>query len=192
MPSFIPFDEVKEKVSFADAMTFLDLAMKKGAPNQFRSECPTCGGNDRSLVITLDRGFYCWSAKSGGDVIGLAAHILKVSNKDAAQFLAEKAGLISRTGSSATVPESEKGSGGKLQALAYLEHAHDAVIALGLDPDFCERHGIGYAPKGVVRGSVAIPFRDEHGVLLGYFGTTDLSYIPPDFQTNVIPLRKKA
>jgi hypothetical protein len=65
-------------------------------------------------------------------------------------------------------------------------------VALGFDPEFCERHGIGYAPRGVVRGSVAIPFRNADGVLLGYIGVQDLTYLPPDFTANVVPFKKTA
>lgn len=198
MHSFIDFSLVKEAVSFAQAVSLLDLDMKK-AGNQYRGSCPVCSGDKRSLVITEGRGFYCFGAKAGGDVIALAAHILDVSAKAAAQELAERAGLMEKystskstsTGtSSLSVPESEEGKRG-LVPLGYLEPDHDLVVALGFDPAFCKSHGVGYAPRGVCRGSVAIPFRDEHGVLLGYLGVQELTYLPPDFQTNVVPFAKK-
>lgn len=192
--SFIPFDEVKEAVSFTDAIQFLELTMKRSG-NQWRGICPKCGGTARGLVLTEGRGFYCFSDKKGGDVIALAAHVLGVQAKQAAQVLAEKAGIVpvpsTSNNSKRTVPESEA-AGSKLQPLAYLEPDHDLVVALGFDPEFCKRHGVGYAPRGVCRGSVAIPFRDERGVLLGYLAVQDLSYIPPDFQTNVVPFQKRA
>ena len=193
--AFVDFAAVKEAVSFSDAISYLELDLKK-AGNQHRGPCPACGtGGDRALVLTEGRGWYCFADKKGGDVIGLVSHIRGVSVKDAAQFLAEHAGMVQVSTSTSTkskvpVPESEA-AGSKLQPLSYLECVHDAVIALGFDPDFCERHGIGYAPKGVVRGSVAIPFRDEHGALLGYFGVQELTYIPADFQpSNVVPLKR--
>lgn len=191
MPSFIPFDEVKAKVSFTDAIQYLDLAMKKSG-NQWRGVCPKCGGQDRGLVLTEGRGAYCFSEKKGGDVIWLAGHVLKLAPKEAAQHLAERAGLVEQpTTRSRTVPESEEGERG-LSPLSYLEPDHELVVALGFDPEFCKRQGIGYAPRGVCRGSVAIPFRDERGVLLGYLAVEDLTYIPPDFQTNVVPFKKQA
>lgn len=58
-------------------------------------------------------------------------------------------------------------------------------------PDFKE-HGVGYAPGEVCRGSVAIPIRDEQGILLGYFAVQDLTYMPPDFQPNVVAFTKRA
>lgn len=195
---FIDFLAVKEAVSFADAIRFLDLELKRSG-NQWRGVCPTCGGNDRGLVVTEGRGWYCWSLKKGGDVIALAAHALGVTAKEAAQELAQRAGIVpvqdtsSNTGTrSRTVPESEGREGSKLSPLSYLEHDHEAVIALGLAPEFCEQQGIGYAPRGVVRGSIAIPFRDERGALLGYFGVQELTYVPADFQpTNIVPFTKR-
>ena len=192
---FVDFAAVKEAVSFSDAISFLDLQLKK-AGNQFRGPCPACGsGGDRALVLTEGRGWYCFADKKGGDVIALAAHIRGESPKDAAQFLAIRAGIVpvhsTSTRTSQTVPESEPSSS-KLQPLAYLEPDHEAVVALGFNPEFCKTYGIGYAPKGVCRGSVAIPFRDEHGVLLGYIAVQDVTYLPQNFQTNVVQFAKRA
>ena len=192
---FVDFQAVKEAVSFADAVQYLDLAMKKQG-NQFRGICPKCGGNERGLVLTEGKGYFCFSDHKGGDVIALAAHVLNIPTKEAAQRLADLAGIVqvpsTSTRTKSTVPESEGAEGSKLSPLSYLEPEHDAVVALGFDPEFCKKHGIGYAPRGVVRGSVAIPFRDEQGVLLGYIGLQDITYIPPNFQTNVVPFQKRA
>lgn len=199
MTNFVDFAAVKEAVSFTDAIDYLGLKLKASA-NQFRGPCPACRtAGDRALVITEGRGFYCWGMKKGGDVIALAAHVLDLPAKEAAQELAERAGIVpspardSTSGrvQSRTVPESEGEGGSKLSPLSYLEHDHDAIAAVGLDPEFCKRHGIGYAPRGMMRGTIAIPFRDEHGALLGYIGVEDCK-IPPDFTTNVVPLKKRA
>jgi DNA primase len=198
---FIDFAALKEQVSFEDAISLLDLTLKRSGA-QWRGACPMCGtGGDRALVITEGKGYYCFGGKKGGDQIALAAHILNLPARDAAQALAERAGIVpsqDRNSTSAgtgtgsrTVPESEGVGGSKLSPLSYLEPDHDAINALGLDAAFCTAHGIGYAPRGVVRGSVAIPFRDEGGTLLGYFGVQELTYIPPDFTPNVVSLDKK-
>jgi len=42
------------------------------------------------------------------------------------------------------------------------------VEAAGFNPDECKVLGIGYAAKGLMRGTVAVPIRDESGTLLGY------------------------
>lgn len=193
---FVDFADVKDAVSFADAISYLNLKFK-AAGSQWRGACPTCQtGGDRALVLTEGRGWYCHAQKAGGDVIALAAHILGVKPKEAALELAQRAGIVPVDNvpykKNVTVPESEGVGGSKLQPLSYLEHEHDLVTALGLDPQWCKENGVGYAPRGVVRGSIAIPFRDDQGVLLGYFGVQDLTYLPPDFQTNVVKFAKRA
>jgi DNA primase len=197
MGQFVDFQLVKEQVSLADAVSLLSLELKgTNQPNQYRGPCPACNPRGRDLVVTVGKAYYCWAEKKGGDVIGLAAHVLQIPAKDAAKELSERAGL-STTRSASTVPRNRSRERGgeeteKLQPLSYLLHDDEAIATLGLDPKFCEAHGIGYAPKGVCRGSVAIPFRDENGELLGYFGVQDLTYVPPDFTTNVVPLKKRA
>lgn len=189
---FVDFAAVKEAVSFADAASYLSLDVKRQG-NQLRGPCPHCqSGGDRALVITEGRGFYCFAEKKGGDVIALAAHVLDLPAKDAAQELAERAGIVQSTRTSSNTVRSQPESGKGLAPLSHLEAEHEAVLALGLDSSFCKEHGIGYATKGVVRGSIAIPFRDASGTLLGYFGCNDFSYIPPDFQGNVVPFQKRA
>jgi len=197
MGQFLDFQALKDSVSFGDAVTLLNLNLKK-AGNQWRGPCPACeAGGDRALVVTEGRGFYCWAKRAGGDQIALAAHVLGIPAKEAAHELATRAGIVqvpernSTSTRKGTVPESEAGKRG-LAPLSYLEHAHDAVIALGFDPGWCEHHGVGYAPRGVCRGSVAIPFRDEAGVLLGYIGVEDITYLPTDFTANVVPFAKRA
>jgi DNA primase len=202
MPNFVDFTALKDAVSFAQAIELLDLRLKL-AGNRFRGACPVCkSAGDRALVITTDRGFFCFGVKKGGDQIALAAHVLDLPTKEAAIELATRAGIVPSSGrkststststNRSTVPESEGGGGSKLSPLPYLEPDADMVVALGFDPKFAAEHGIGYAPRGVVRGSVAIPFRDEHGTLLGYFGVQDLTYLPPSFTTNVVELKKRA
>lgn len=192
---FIDFEEVKNAVSFEATLSHLSLDLKKSG-NQWRGPCPACAsGGDRALVVTEGKGFFCFALKKGGDQISLVAHVLGISVKDAAAELAERAGMVpSRKGTvpSRTVPGSEGAGGSKLSPLSYLEPEHDAVLALGFDPEVAKALGIGYAPRGVCRGSIAVPIRDEKGNLLGYLGVQDITYLPPDFQTNVVPLKRPA
>jgi DNA primase len=92
-------------------MPFVDFAALKAAVNpaaetlglilqqegsQFRSACPACKqGGDRAIVLTPAKDlFYCFSAKKGGDCIGLAAHVMGVGNNDAANLLADQLGTV--------------------------------------------------------------------------------------------------
>lgn len=187
MSKFLDFAELKELVSFSQAIDLLGLQMKQSGV-QWRSACPTCKGSDRSLVVTEGRGFFCFTKHAGGDVIAFAAHIRDCSAKEAAQFLAD--GI---NHSSPTVPQKEVGADEVkgFTALTYLENDHAAVKAIGFDIEFCKKHGIGYAGKGILRGTVAIPLRDEDGILLGYLGIEDAK-LPPSFTANVVAFGKKS
>lgn len=197
MAQFIDFAEVKARVSFEDTVRHLELDLKRSG-NQWRGPCPACrAGGERALVVTEGRGFFCFSLKKGGDQIALAAHILELPARDAAQELAIRAGLVSvgapapRSTIPRTVPESEGGGGSKLQPLSYLEAEHDAVEAVGFDPQVAAALGVGYAPRGIMRGLVAVPIRDERGTLVGYIGITE-ARLPADFQSNVVRFPKSA
>jgi DNA primase len=122
MSKFLDFAELKELVSFSQAIDLLGLQMKQSGA-QWRGACPTCKGSDRSLVVTEGRGFFCFTKHAGGDVIAFAAHIRDCSTKEAAQFLAD---AINH--SSPTVPQKEVSADEMkgFTALTYLENDHDA------------------------------------------------------------------
>jgi DNA primase len=185
--TYVDFAALKEAVSIEQVASILDLQFK-ASNKQLRGRCPVCGGSERGLVITPDKGvYYCFADQNGGDLIALAAHVRSESMKEAAAFI---------TGS-LTVPEErvakETRSNQKLQPLAHLEYDHPAIVALGLDPAVAESLGIGYAPKGVARGNVVIPVREADGTLRGYLGVQELTFIPKDFETldNVVPLKRE-
>lgn len=192
---YVDFAQIKAATTMADVVKMLGLKLKQNG-NQWRGKCPICKlASDRSLAITEHKGFYCFQDGKGGDCIALVAHISGISAKEAALAIAKWKGLTpaDRARSQAHEPESEAGGmeTKKLQPLAYLEHDHDAVTAIGFDPEIAKELGIGYAPKGLMRGTVAVPVRDEHGDIRGYIGITDAK-LPPDFMQNVLPFKKRA
>jgi hypothetical protein len=73
----------------------------------------------------------------------------------------------------------------------YLEHDHVTVEALGLAPETAEALGIGYAPRGRMKGYVAIPIRLPTGELTGYIGIIE-GKVPKEFHlSNVVTFPKK-
>src|SRR5665647_1734402 len=95
MTSGIDFTELKQNVSIERAAELLGINLKK-AGAQFRGPCPICkDGGDRAFVVTPAKGlFYCFGkCRKGGDAITLAAEVQKISLREAAEFLADKAGL---------------------------------------------------------------------------------------------------
>jgi len=180
MSSFIDFAALKERVSVGAAIPLLGLSLKQ-QNGQWRGPCPACqSGGDRALVVTpAKNAFYCFGERTGGDVIAFAAHIRDCSVKDAAAFLTGGEGKqdsedASGTGNSSnTVPEErKKGAARSLQPLSYLQPGHESVAALGLDEETCIQFGAGYAPKGIMRGRLAIPIHDSDATLVAYCGRT--------------------
>ncbi len=184
MSSFIDFNVLKETVTIDQVAGLLGLELKQSG-GQLRGPCPACkSGGDRALVITPEKGvYYCFADKKGGDLIALAAHIREVGMKDAAEFIHN----------SATVPQETAKETKKLQPLT-LDPNHELVTAIGLDPASADALGIGYANKGIMKGQVAIPLRDENGELLHYVGVDSPVTLPKALQyqaENVVSFPKK-
>jgi hypothetical protein len=193
---YVDFQAVKERVSIEDAAQKLNLKLMKAGPSQLRGPCPQCqSGGDRALVITPAKNLYCCFAAGGkgGDQIALTAHVLGLETRDAAQWLG---GTVTEpvTSEQVTVTSNRKDHATGFQRLDYLEHDHAAVEALGFDPDVAKALGVGFAGKGILRGTVAVPVRLEDGSLAGYIGVTDAK-LPNRWhlaETNVVPLKKGA
>lgn len=177
MPTkFIDFQEIKKTVTVEQGVALLGLQLKPSGV-QLRGPCPACNaGGDRALVITpAKQAFYCFGLGQGGDVIALVAHIKGLPMREAAAFLAGSgldqpapsgsSGQVRTPG--ATVPENKKAG---LNPLTYLLPEHPAVQALGISPETCSHFGAGYAPKGIMRGRLAIPIHDPKGELVAYCG----------------------
>lgn len=161
--AYLDFQAIKDEIPIEDAVKRLGLDLTK-KNNQLRGECPTCKeGGDRALCVTPSKNaFYCFGGKSGGDVIELVAHIQGCGAKEAAQFLM------------GSVPKEKKKEAERgFKPLDYLDPDHEAVTAVGFDPEDAKSLGVGYAPRGVLRGTVAVPVRLEDGTLAGYLGVTE-------------------
>ena len=168
----VNFNDVKERVSLPDAikMLGLQLAEKEGV---YRGRCPACNaGGDRALVVTPPKGFYCFAKKQGGDVIAFAAHIKGIDVKAAAEFLVGKK----------TEPPKEQAPTGTaaLKPLDYLDPAHEKVLEI-VTEETARFVGMGYAPKGIMRGTVAVPLHDATGTLVAYVGLEEPYRLPTGF-----------
>ena len=176
--TFIDFEAVKADNPIADVAERLGLELKKTG-NQLRGPCPSGEGGERGFVITPAKGvWYSFGLQQGGDVQALVELVNGCSTKEAAQFLAgETVPVEKRTKRQPKESGSERG----FRPLDYLEPDHPAVEALGMEPEDAERLGIGYAPRGTLRGTVAVPVRLEDGTLSGYVGVTEAK-LPPKWE----------
>lgn len=192
MSKYIDFATVKQAVSIEQAVQKLALKTTKSG-SQLRAACPSCkSGGERALAITPGKNlFYCFAAQAGGDQIQLAAHIRGESTKEAAAWLT---GDTHAPEKSSATGKDHAGEQHGLQPLDYLDASHIAVEAVGFDQETAEALGIGYASKGIMRGTVAIPVRLPDGTLAGYVGIIE-ARLPARFHlvpANVVPFQKKA
>src|SRR6266567_4703088 len=191
---YVDFADLKTRFTIEKVGELLGLQLKHSG-QAFRGPCPACAsGGDRAVVITPAKGvFFCFAAREGGDLIQLAAHIRKCDVKEAAAWL--DGGTVPSKKEGSREPVSPKGTvPNSLAPLDYIEHDHIAVEALGFTADDAKVLGIGYAPKGIMRGLVAIPVRLENGTLAGYIGITEAK-LPPRWQgiaSSIVRFPKRA
>lgn len=172
--AMLDFAAIKAAYPIARVAELLELDLKPSNKQQ-RGKCPVCeGGGDRNLVITPEKGlYYCFSQGKGGDQLALVSHVKQVGVKEAAAWLTQD------TPEEETKPKEKATPSDGFKALDYLDAEHDAVIALGLEPDVAQALGVGFAPRGVLRGTVAVPLRREDGTIAGYIGLTEIEKLPP-------------
>lgn len=179
MSTFIDFAEIKQQISIEQVVAWLNINLETTG-NQLRGCCPIHKGTDkRDFVVTPAKGlFYCFKCKEGGDLIKLYAGVTGTDQKTAANEIAKQAGVSDSTeteGDREVESQSVKSDTNDtkpkpFQPLTYLLPEHVSVQGLGISVETAEYFGVGYAPKGVLRGRIAIPLHDREGTLLGYAG----------------------
>lgn len=171
--SFLDFNELKAANAIDEVAQRLGIQLTKSGASM-RGKCLSCESTgDRNLAVTPSKGvYYCFTHGKGGDVIALVAHTLGIGTKEAAQWLSGPSPAKEKT------TKGEPAGDAGFKPLEYLEYDHPAVLALGIEPDDAERIGCGFAPRGLMKGTVAFPIRSASGKLLGYLGTTDAK-VPP-------------
>ncbi|SEN54170.1 CHC2 zinc finger [Roseovarius tolerans] len=171
----LDFEQIKQDHPIEQVAERLGLTLKKSGA-QLRGRCPSGEEGDRKFVITPAKGvWYSFALGKGGDVLALVQLVNDCSVKEAAQFLVgDTAPLEKPKGQSKKSAEARGG----FRALDYLEPDHPAVETLGFDPETAEALGVGFAPRGILKGKVAIPIRTKTGQLAGYVGAEELQ-LPP-------------
>ena len=127
MSLFINFAELKEAMDITQVIPMLDLQLEESG-KQLRGACSACGSNTALVITPSKQVFYCQSAKKGGDLINLVAHIRKCGVKEAAQFIIDSA--VGVKGGDCPPENAPKRT---FAPLTYLEYDHEAVVALGFD-----------------------------------------------------------
>ncbi|MFG6542647.1 CHC2 zinc finger domain-containing protein [Sulfitobacter sp. M22298] len=165
----LDFEEIKKQHPIESVADRLGLELKKNG-QQLRGQCFSGAEGERKLVITPAKGlWYSFALNEGGDVIKLVSLVNKVSPKEAAAWIA---GETVPEKKPVTASSQERGERG-FSPLTYLEPDHPAVEALGIEPEDAEQIGCGFAPRGTMKGTVAVPIRTDTGRLIGYLGITE-------------------
>lgn len=181
---FLDFQAIKRSYSIEEIMEMTGLPWKKDGKS-YRCECPVHKGGKRALAVTPDalddKGdagcFYCHAAETGGDRVALLAHVRDCKPYGVFKELHEARPITKAEPSPApaTVPEEKapeagkEGKGGRgFRPLPYLANDDPAVLAIGIPPEIAKATGVGYAPRGLHRGRVAIPLRLADGAIVGY------------------------
>ena len=186
---FVDFAELKTRVSIEQAVQMLGLSLSLHG-SQFRGACPVCqSGGDRALIVTPAKGlFYCFAAKTGGDVIALTAHIRGIGVKEAAEELNRAFGTVQNSTGTvsknrATAPQAQAAS--KQSAFdpeAYasrLDAAHASLDTLCISTATLTDWKAGYASSGTNRGRLAIALHDRDGNIIGFGGRSLNDQQPP-------------
>lgn len=165
--------EIKEQVRIQDVVDMLGLQLTRSG-DALRGPCPSCQSeNKRALVVTPGKGAYCFHVKAGGDIFWLVCHIQGCGFKDALTQVQEHFRLAGDPPKPVQAPEPTPEPTGAplaaLQPLGYLIHDHQHVTEI-VDAETAEKLGIGFSPKGLMRGLIAIPVRLTDGTLAGYVG----------------------
>ena len=179
----VDFAELKQRVSIEHVASWIGAQLKPHGP-QLRGPCPLCkAGGDRAFVITPAKGcYFCFGdCRKGGDIIALVSKAKGLSAKEAAEAIARQFGGAQKGTVPDRSPQPERQEKAALKPLDYLQGDHEAVACLGLNAETAAAFGMGYAPKGILRGRVAVPIRDRTGVLLAYCGIATTPEQSPRF-----------
>jgi len=160
---FLDFNEIKANNPIEQVAERLGLKLKKSGA-QLRGQCPSGEGDDRGFVLTPSKGvWFSFPQQKGGDAIALVSFVRDLPPKEAAAW------IVGKQPEKTEKPETAEG----FKPLDYLAFEHEAVQALGFDASDAEKIGLGYSPRGIFRGRVAVPIRLSSGRLIGYIAIQD-------------------
>ena len=215
---FISFEEVEARADILQLAQMLNLDIKPSGA-QFRCACPVHGGDHRQLCISPQvrskRGslgvFFCQREKTGGDRIGLVAHVMEIGQQDAAFFIADQLGMETAnsetvtsttvTSSQPTAPQAQQKATNKsgdnrseFDPLAFLEKLEysEEVAATGISQEDAKALGVGFY-RGKLYQAVRWPngdiaaFTHPDGATLKFPKTL----VRPR-KADVVPLQKRA
>lgn len=200
----IDFKAVKTEFPILKVCDLLGITLKRESnPDYYRGDCPFCQTHRTFRVtVTRDKQMWgCFRCRDDGvpDCRGDQLELVKKMKglKDAlaaAKWLAgDDECERERQEANRAVGGNVKEPGEGMAELTYLEHDHPDVELLGFDPEDAKRIGVGFAPKGTMRGQVIVPIRLKSGACVGYIGVSEVT-LPREWRwpdQKIVPLRRK-
>ena len=197
--AFVDFKQVKSCVTLLQVLERYDLLRTfKRAADRLSGPCPLHrGSNPTQFRVSVSRNcFNCFgTCGRGGNVIDFVALREGIPFRDAALLLQEwfmPETAASRLAESAPLPTSSRppspspsttvaadessddDEAGENPPLSFelksLKLDHPYPAERGLTEATVKSYGIGYCPKGCLRGYLAIPIRNREGKLVAYMG----------------------
>lgn len=182
----VDFKKLKERVLMPDVLRHLGLwerfSEKKGA---YYGPCPlgdAPGSHGQPFKATKDgKAWYCFACKKGGNVLDLVVAYKGSSLRQAGVTLAEWFPEQRSARDGAPTPSDQAGNA-PLTFELKLDHEHPFFAEQGITPPVVESFGVGYASRGLMKGTIAFPTHNATGDLVAYAGRSleDGSYRFPD------------
>lgn len=189
MRTWINFKELRAKLVFEEVLGHYKVTIQRKG-DQHHGFCPLPNhqgkGNSPSFSANLTRGiFHCFGCGAKGNVLEFAAYMSGVNPEDGdalrtvalelqQRFLpggtsrAPKA-LIHLPPTAQTSPEIRTNVPLDFE-LKDLDASHPYVASRGISSEIARHFGIGFCSRGVLKGRLAVPLRNQTGQLLGYSG----------------------
>lgn len=188
MPQWVNFKQIRRDVSLRAVLFELyGLTNLKVTGEKAIGPCPVHGGdNPRAFHADFERNiWHCFTGcQGGGNQLDLVAKKENISIRDAALKLqrhfsdgcTESVPPAKRPQTQAE-PKTPEGAEPPVRhnppitvnLRLFPDHPH-IVDERGLQVQTAELFGVGYCRRGIMRGCIAIPIRDEDGQLVAYAG----------------------
>jgi len=202
----VDFKQIKAAIPIERAARLLNLELKTRQSGQLRGHCPTCqSSDDTALAITPSKQvFFCHHGQTGGDCIALVAHILGLSQRDAAEWLHE---TLSPAETSSRTTKSEQVAASSVQHSPKVDKSRefdpqkyldkltytDEIRALGISEEDARAVGLGSVSSGFNKG-LTIAIRWETGETACYASVVEGKLkVPPRskwIEPKVVKLRR--
>ena len=209
---WIDFKEIKEKVRIEDILKHYDLLEGlKRRNDELVGFCPIHDKNqynkDSFCANTKKNNWHCFACGAGGNILDFVAQMEEVEIREAALLVQSWFGITSEGKELAKEkreerkPKREKAEFEKEPVnspltfeLKNLDPNHPYLKERGLEKETIKVFGLGYCPRGLMKGRIAIPIHNENGELVAYAGRYpgdppegEPKYkLPPKFQKHLV------